>query len=94
MQLVIKGPMKSAKRAAHRRGINLRSCKIGMAHPTSPTIICDAACTPSTNRAVVNWYSERPHLKKGRGYPPGTLTFHGAFCSGGLRGSRRRQRRK
>ena len=94
MPLVIKGPLKSAKRAAHRHGITVRACKIASRSPTtgSETIVCDAVCTPSTNRAVAFWYGEREYLKERRGYPPGTLTFHGAFCAGtrGLRGRRRK----
>lgn len=78
--LVIKGPVKSAKRAAARQGISTESCR-AVGSGKFGDVQCYAPCTPSTNKKVVEWFSDRPRTKAGRGFPPGTLLYHGEFCS-------------
>lgn len=84
MRLFIKGNRKNATRAAARRGITLRNCKL---NPRGDGAICDAP--ESARVAVMRWYSERGNIVKSRrGYAPGSLLFFS-----GARTRRRRRRR-
>ena len=102
ISLIVKGPIKSARRAAARHGLPLESCrKVGTGK--FGDVQCYAACRPNTNRQVVQWFSDRGETKAGRGFTPGTLLYHGAFCTfrdertareaAQLSGKRRKRRR-
>lgn len=89
LNLHIHGPVKSAKREAGRRGIPVTRC----ATISSGGVVCHAPCRPGVTNRVVSWYGERAHAKKGRGYPPGTLTYYSGSCPRGLGRARRHRRR-
>ena len=91
VSLVIKGPLKSAKRAAQRHNIRVESCRI--VGSKFGDVQCYAPCSASMNHKVVEWFTERPHIKAGRGHPPGTLLYHGSLCKVDF-GRRSRKRRK
>ncbi len=78
VSLIVKGPIKSAKRAANRHGVALESCRV--VGGKFGDVQCYARCHPKTNDGVVEWYTVRSRAKTGRGHPPGTLLYHGAFC--------------
>jgi hypothetical protein len=90
LRLHIHGPAKSAKRAAARHGIPLENCRLG----SMGSVICDAPCKHGVTNRVVRWHGERAHAKRGRGFPPGTLTFYSGSCPRGLGRARRRRRRR
>ena len=90
ISLIVKGPTKSVQRAAQRHGIALESCRT--VSSKFGDVQCYAPCSLSLNKKVVDWFSERSRAKTGRGYPPGTLLYHGAFCETSL--GRRKRRRK
>lgn len=95
ISLIVKGPVKSAKRAGARHGVHLESCRVVGTGAKFGDVQCYAACKPKTNHGVAQWYGSRDHSKEGRGFPPGTLLYHGAFCSNykpgrALSGRRRR----
>lgn len=81
ISLIVKGPVKSAKRAAARHGVTVSSCRATSGRFAD--VQCYAPCKPSTNRNVVGWYTERGRSKAGRGFPPGTLLYHGEMCAPG-----------
>ena len=100
VSLIVKGPLKSARRAAQRHGVTVEACRVvgsGAALPKlAGDVQCYAKCTPSMNRKVVDWFSDRARTKAGRGHPPGTLLYHGNLCEtnfGRKRSKRRRSRR-
>lgn len=90
MTLSIKGHAKSAKRAAHRHGVNIHSCT-----PNERTggVYCQAPCSAFTK--VQRWYGERASLKQGRGNSPGALLYFTNYsCERGeLRGTSRKRRK-
>ena len=88
LSLIIKGPVKSAKRAAQRHGISTVSCR-----SVSGDVQCYAPCSSSAMHKTAAWYSERGRSKAGRGYPPGTLLYYSGSCPTGL-GKRKRRRSK
>jgi len=98
ISLIVKGPLKSARRAAQRHGVSPSSCRtVGSAAALpklAADIQCYAPCTSSTNRKIVDWFSDRARAKPGRGHPPGTLLYHGAMCATdfGRRSKRKRKR--
>lgn len=75
VSLIIKGPKKSATRAAARRGINTVSCRA-----VSDDVQCYAPCSAAVERKVTAWYHERSRVKAGRGHPPGTLLYYAGSC--------------
>lgn len=93
IKLHIKGPVKTAKRAAARHGIPATKCRV---LPSSlgglKNVLCEAPCSAGTN--VRRWYGEHARVKAGRGLPPGTLTFFHEACGSGLGGARRKKRRR
>ena len=93
LYLRIKGPTKSAKRAAARHDVPVFNCHAG----THDEVSCHAPCKPGVTNRVIHWFTERsPSPKQGRGYSPGTLLFHSGACPrgmGGLGRTRRRRRR-
>jgi hypothetical protein len=94
ISLIIKGPRKSATRAAQRHGLNLSSCRDVGSRAGAGEAQCYTPCTPSTNKKIVEWFSERSRLKAARGFPPGTLLYHGAFCETKNLGKRAHKRRR
>lgn len=98
ISLIVKGPIKSARRAAQRHGLNARDCVDMSAASGRPSqrgdIQCYVPCTASANRKVVDWFSERNRTKPGRGYPAGTLLYHGSLCTTDLGRKKRRTRRR
>lgn len=100
ISLIVKGPLKSARRAAQRHGVTVESCRVvgsGAALPKlAGDVQCYAKCSVSMNRKVVDWFSDRARTKAGRGHPPGTLLYHGSLCEedfGRRKKSRKRRRR-
>jgi hypothetical protein len=91
VSLIVKGPLKNAKRAAQRRGVHLESCRI--VGSKFGDVQCFAKCTTSANRNIVEWFSDRARTKAGRGYPPGTLLYHGSLCEMDFGRSKRKRRR-
>jgi hypothetical protein len=92
ISLIVKGPLKNVRRAAQRHDLGLESCRT--VSSKFGDVQCYAACTEKTNGKVMDWYTERSRSKAGRGFPPGTLLYHGAFCSKDLSGPRRAHRAK
>ena len=99
ISLIVKGPIKSAKRAGARHGVHLETCRVVgtgkwdkhvPASLVAGDVQCYAACKPTTNAGVAQWYGSRARTKAGRGHPPGTLLYHGSFCAKGLSGKRGR----
>jgi hypothetical protein len=100
VSLIVKGPKKSATRAAARHGIPTASCRT-----VGGDVQCYAPCTPSTEAKVTKWYHTRSRVKAGRGHPPGTLLYYSGSCvrrdykindprkTGSIGGARRRKRR-
>jgi hypothetical protein len=86
--------VKSARRAAQRHGINLSSCRDVGSRAGEGEAQCYAPCTPSTNKKIVEWFTERARTKAGRGHPPGTLLYHGSFCEAEFGRSKSRKRRR
>jgi len=93
LSLIVKGPIKSVKRAAARHGVTMESCRVVGTNKFGD-VQCYARCHPKTNHGVVQWYTTRARSKPGRGYPPGTLLYHGAFCPKDLSGLGRKRRRR
>jgi len=101
VSLIVKGPVKSARRAASRRGINTVSCRA-----VGGDVQCYAPCSMKVEAKVTKWYHERSRVKAGRGHPPGTLLYYAGSCvrkdykvgdprkTGSLTGASRRRRRK
>lgn len=73
--LHIKGPKKSATRAAAREGIPTSSCRA-----IGSDVQCYAPCSPTIEKKVTRWYHARSRVKAGRGHPPGTLLYYSASC--------------
>jgi len=98
VSLIVKGPMKSARRAAQRHGLSTRECvDVAMASGKPSQrgdIQCYVPCSSSTNRKVVDWYTERNQTRQNRGYPAGTLLYHGSLCPTNLGRSRKRKSRR
>jgi hypothetical protein len=70
LQLIIKGNKRSAGRAAARRGVPVQ-CR---AQANRGEIICVAPC--HAEGKVYRWFdTPRDVIKKGRGFPPGTLLW-------------------
>jgi hypothetical protein len=92
ISLIVKGPLKSVRRAAQRHDLGLESCRT--VSSKFGDVQCYAACTEKTNGKVMDWYTERSRSKAGRGFPPGTLLYHGAFCSTKNLGKRAHKRRR
>jgi hypothetical protein len=94
--LHIKGTKKAAQRAASRRGIGVKHCKLrgGKGEFGENTVICEAPC--SQMKKIVEWYGEKTgEGRRGRGFAPGTLVFSTWNCGtpkGGLSGGKRRRR--
>lgn len=76
--LIVKGPMKSALRAAQRRGINAKRQLHFKPGRKNREVKLVAAC--STYRKVQDWMGEREVMATGRGLPPGSLLFFNARC--------------
>lgn len=93
ISLIVKGPVKSARRAAARHGVSMESCRV-VGTGKFGDVQCYASCHPKTNDGVAQWFGSRARTKAGRGFPPGTLLYHGAFCGKDLSGPRGRRRRK
>jgi hypothetical protein len=92
VSLIVKGPLKSAKRAAQRHGVALESCRaVGSRFGD---LQCYAKCTTSANRNIVDWFSDRARAKAGRGHPPGTLLYHGSLCETDFGRKKTRKRRR
>ncbi len=86
----VKGPRKTAQRAAARRGIHA-TCKAS----SYGEVNCNVPCGQLTK--AMRWYGEKTSsLKQGRGYAPGEVLYfsHGSCPTGSLRGASRRKRRK
>lgn len=101
VSLIIKGPKKSATRAAARHGIPTTSCR-----EVSGDVQCYAPCSSTVEKKVTRWYHTRSRVKAGRGHPPGTLLYYTGSCvradykigdprkTGSLSGARSRRRRR
>lgn len=88
--LSVKGPVKSAQRAASRHGLNAQ-CREG--NRKFGTVQCKASCVAYGK--VVRWYGDREKSKKGRGFPPGALLYYTSDgCGTGLSGAKRKKRRR
>jgi hypothetical protein len=83
VRLFIKGNRKNATRAATRRGITVRNCKL---NPRGDGTFCDAP--EGARTAIMRWYGETGIIKSRRGYAPGSLIFFS-----GAHARRRRRRR-
>jgi hypothetical protein len=104
ISLIVKGPIKSAKRAGARHGVHMESCRVvstgnaeydlARRYLKFGDVQCYAPCKPKTNDGVAQWYGSNARSKEGRGFPPGTLLYHGAMCSKDLSGAKPRKRRK
>lgn len=92
ISLIAKGPIKNVRRAASRHGIATQSCRV-VGTGKFGDVQCYASCSPSMNRKIVDWFSEKAGAKNGRGFPPGTLLYHGAMCAASGLGRRRTRRR-
>jgi hypothetical protein len=100
VNLIIKGPAKSAKRAAARYGVPLRVDRRKLRG--SSDIIAFAPC--SAERSIMTWFKQGETKRAGRGYAPGSLLHYNAFCAGegermpfkksDLSGARRRRGRR
>ncbi len=75
IRLSIKGPLKSAKRAASRNRVSVRNCH----KLKSGRVVCDVPCRQEV--AVARWFGKKGTIRPGRGYPPGTLVFYSSTCS-------------
>jgi hypothetical protein len=89
VSLIIKGPKKSAKRAASRYGVPMASC---VSH--GQDVQCFVACTPSTRDRLDKWFtSGRRNRSTTRTWnPPGTLLYVGGSCLSALDGARPRRK--
>lgn len=88
--LVIKGPVKSAKRAAARHGVPVKKCRRGS---TGTDVICEAPCKAELKAG--RWFGEKATKRAGRGFSPGTLLFMQGRCPNGkLGGAKKRRRRR
>jgi hypothetical protein len=82
VKLFIKGPLKSAKREAARRGIGVRNCRVNSRTET----VCETSDASPNKVRVMQWFSRTDVNVPGRGYAPGALLF--------FNGARRRRRRR
>lgn len=91
INVVFKGPFKSAKRAAARAGIPVSSCKQVSAHFAE--VQCKAPCNALTK---IQRAYKRISIKPGRGASPGDLLLFslGTCATSELRGASRRRRRR
>ena len=80
IRVVVKGPKKTATRAATRRGIPVRNCS-----SQKNGTYCDVPCRHDV--AVAHWYSEA-------GRSPGTLLFYSPNCGSSVDPGRSRARMK
>ena len=71
MNLIIKGTVEDAKRAAESRGIEITNVR---ALANGREVVANAADDCRT--AVICWYCEESEMSEGEGYPPGTLLLH------------------
>lgn len=98
VSLIVKGPIKAARRAAQRYGLSTRECvDLAMASGKPSQrgdIQCYVPCSSSTNRKVVDWYTERNQTRQDRGYPGGTLLYHGSLCPTKNLGRRKRRKKR
>lgn len=88
LSLLIKGPIKNAKRAAQRRELSVTDCIT----VSGRDVRCYTPCSAGAERKVGAWFAERGQVKKGRGYPPGTLLHFSGSCP--VSGFGRRKRRR
>jgi Cys-tRNA synthase (O-phospho-L-seryl-tRNA:Cys-tRNA synthase) len=91
VSLIIKGPKKSAKRAASRHGVPMASC---VSH--GQDVQCFVACTPSTRDRLDKWYGKGPRNRSTQRTwsAPGTLLYVGGSCLSALGARSRRKRRR
>lgn len=75
ISLIVKGPKKSATRAAARHGLPTASCRT-----VGGDVQCYVPCSPTAERKVTHWYHARSQAKAGRGHPPGTLLYYSGSC--------------
>lgn len=83
-RLFIKGPLKSAKREAARRGIAVRNCRVNERRET----VCETSDASSNKVRIMQWFARTDVNVPGRGYAPGALLFFNGA------GARRRRRRR
>lgn len=79
--LLIKGPLKAARRAMAREGLSSRSCRRIENSPSSD-VQCYVPCASGTTAKIDGWFAARSRTKAGRGHPPGTLLYHGTCKTG------------
>lgn len=91
VHVVIKGPAKSAKRAAARHGVPITKCKL---LKRWDEVTCEAPC--SAQSAVMRWYGDQPGVvtRGRRGFAPGTMLYFNTKCGTSLGGARRRRRKR
>jgi hypothetical protein len=103
ISLIVKGPIKSAKRAGARHGVHLESCAT-TGSGKSGDVQCYAPCHPGTDTAVNKWFiADHSLSSRGKRAKPGALLYHGRFCGTdsvssrstrhGLSGRKRRKRK-
>lgn len=92
LNVIFKGPIKAAKRAAARAGFQVSKCRI--ISKNFDDVRCDAPCTALTK--VQRAFGSRASIKAGRGAAPGTvLLFNPGTCERSeLRGASRRRRKR
>lgn len=84
LSLIVKGPVRNARRAAHRHGVVVKDCR-----SVSGDVQCYVKCSAAAQNATGRWYAERNRSKAGRGFPPGTLLYYSGSCAANL-GRRRK----
>ena len=95
IRLIVKGPLKTAKRAAARHGVPVR-CHTEESRRRVKDTVCDAPCNSYSK--LVDWYAETPSGRKLKlrafaKHPDGSLLFFNPKDCAMLGGSRRRRRR-
>ena len=91
INVIIKGPLKSAKRAAARADFPVSQCKV--IGPRYAEVACKSPCSALTK--IMRAY-KHASIKKGRGASPGDLLLfsHGSCTQSELRGAQARRRRR
>lgn len=87
--IIVRGPKKSAKRAAARHGVPTASC-----YEQGKDVQCYVPCTPSTSDRLDRWYGKGPKNRSTTRTwaAPGTLLYVGRCPAPSLSGTRRKRK--